>query len=368
MTFSQTHEVVLPSDGLLGSLILYINSAANAGALTNLRLWRLFEYITKIEVMGDGAEVIKSYDGAQALASAFYDQGVEPLGKWGNYSGVTHRQVIPINFGRFLQDELYGLDLSRFNQVTLKITVSATSTQFTTAIYLTLVAYWLREGATSFYGYLREEEWKAWLPVSSGENYSELPARWPIRRIILRANPAVGAANVNQNVNNVNKQMDAIDFTARSGQTRLYTGSFEVLGWLSNLELGRDVVTRGETWRAADGHFDCGVGYVTSIVPAAAQVDDPGGVYPGTIIRADTQLGSQLVWDVDGTSPVEWVARGYAYLYTLPLFVAKEDDLRDALDVETLKQVNLDITPAAATYTGAGKNAENSIVLSRLVR
>ena len=62
------------------------------------------------------------------------------------------------------------------------------------------------------------------------------------------------------------------------------------------------------------------------------------------------------------------MARGFAYLNTLPLFVAKREDMGDALDVASLKQVNLDITPQAATYTGAGQNAENAIVLSRLVR
>lgn len=367
MPFNQTYELDLPTSGLLGSLVLYLRSAANAGALTNVRLWRLFEYISKIEVIGDGAEVIKSFDGPQALASAFYDQGVEPLGKWGNYNGVTHRQVIPINFGRFLADELYGLDLSRFSQVTLKITNTATSTEFSTGITLSVIALWAREGAGAFNGYLREEEWKTWAPAASSAEYSNLPTRWPIRRIILRARPAIGAASVNQNANTITSQMATIEFTHKGGQVRRFNGSLEVLGWMASSEWGREVVTRGEVMRPADGHFDCGIGYVTSIVGAASQVDDPGGVYPGTIIRADTQLSSQLVWDVDGTSPVEFVARGWGYLHTVPLFVATNPNLEDLLSVEELKQVAVDITPGSGTFTGAGVNAESAIVLSRLV-
>src|SRR3989304_6046221 len=122
MTFNQTFELDLPKSGQLGSLALYIRSAANAGALTSLYKRLLIDYISKIEVIGDGSEIIKSFDGKQALASAFYDDGVEPLGKWGNYSGVTHRQLIPLHFGRRFYDELFGLDLGRFNQLTLKIT------------------------------------------------------------------------------------------------------------------------------------------------------------------------------------------------------------------------------------------------------
>ena len=252
--------------------------------------------------------------------------------------------------------------------MTLKITTTATSTQFTTGITLSVIAHWLREGAGAFAGYFREEEWKTWAPSANAAEYSELPTRWPIRRILLRARPAVATSPSLQNAHSINAQMATIDFTARSGQTRMYNGSLEVLGWLFTSEFGREVVTRGEVMRAADDHFDCGIGYVTSIVAAASQVDDPGGVYPGTIIRADTQLSSQLVWDVDGTSPVEFVARGYAYLHTLPLFFATKPDLADLLEVEAMKQMSVDITPGSGTFTGASVNAESGIVLSRLVR
>ncbi|KKL52777.1 hypothetical protein LCGC14_2282030, partial [marine sediment metagenome] len=203
---------------------------------------------------------------------------------------------------------------------------------------------------------------------ANAAEYSELPTRWPIRRIVLRARPAVKTSPSLQNAHSINAQMATIELLARSGQTRIYNGSLEVLGWLASSEFGRDVVTRGEVMRAPDDHFDCGIGYVTAIAAAASQVDDPAGVYPGTIIRADTQLSSQYAWDVESASPIEFVARGFAYLHTLPLFVATKPDLADVLDVEHLKQVNVNITPGSGTFTGASVNAESAIVLSRLVQ
>jgi len=367
MTFNQTYELDLPKQGMLGSLSLYIRSAANANALLSLYKWLLVHYISKIEVIGDGSEIIKSLDGKQALASAFYDDGVEALGKHGNYNGVTHRQIIPIHFGRKFYDELYGLDLSRFSQVTLKITNDATSTQFTTAITVSVVAHWLRDAAAPFRGYLREEEWKTWAPVNGQTEYAILPISLPIRRILLRARPAVDDSPVNQNLNTITSQMSDIDFQLKTRTRRVYKGSLEVLGWLSGSELGRHPDTRGETMRAADDHFDVGVGYVTSMLPAAAQVDDPAGVYPGTIVRADTQASSQLVWDVDGTSPVEWAARGYAYMHQLPLFQARKEDMADVLDPAAEKDVTVDIACTSGTVAGNTANAQSAIVLSRLV-
>src|SRR3990167_11378648 len=190
MTFNETYELDLPKSGMLGSLALYIRSAANAGALTSLYKRLLIDYISKIEVIGDGSEVIKSFDGRQAIANAFYDDEVEALGKWGNYSGVTHRQLIPIHFGRRFYDEIYGLGLSRFDQVTLNITNDATATPFTTGVTITVIAFWLREAGAPFAGYFRDEVWKAWAPANTVTEYSLLPVALPIRRILLRARPA----------------------------------------------------------------------------------------------------------------------------------------------------------------------------------
>ena len=368
MTFNQTYELDLPKSGHLGSLGLYISSVANAAALTSLLRWRLFEYISKIEVIGDGAEIIKSYDGRQAVACAFFDDRIEPTGKWGNYNGVTHRQLIPIHFGRHFYDELYGLDLSRFNQVTLKITNDATATQFTTAINVTVVAFWVREATNPFLGYYREEEWKLWAPANTVVEYSTLPTALPIRRILLRARPAVDDSPVNQNLNTITSQMSTIDFTKRSGQTRVYRGSLEVLGWLSTSELQLLQETAGEAWPANDDHVNVDIGYVTAAVWAASAVDDPTATYPGTVFRADTQLGSQRNWNVATTSPGEFRARGWGYMYQVPLFMSRKPDMSDMMDPNADRDVQLDITCTSGTVAGNARNAESGIILSRLVR
>jgi hypothetical protein len=368
MTFAQTHELDLPKSGQLGSLVLYISSSQNGyPCLGAVPKWRLIDYISKIEVIGNGAEVIKSFDGKEALAAAFYDDGQEPPGLWRQYSSTPQRQWIPIHFGRKLMDELYGLDLSRFDQVTLKITNDASSTYWTTNIKLTVIAYWLRDALGPFGGYFRDEVWKSWTPVAAAIEYSDLPVALPIRRIVLEARPARVTATC-KNASSMHDLMSDIDFTFKTGQVRVYKGSLEALGHLSVLELGRFVETRGAIDRTTGLGFECGVGY-------CHQSLGYGGADTGPITTAlsnmsmDIQDSAQEMAYRSGNGQLQWAVRGHGYMHTLPLWNARKADLADLLDVEALKVVKLDIlTATGTTVTGTDRDARNAIILNRLVR
>ena len=367
MTFAQTYELDLPKQGLLGSLVLYISSSQNGYPfLSTQPKWRLIDYISKIEVIANGSKIIKSLDGREALAAAFYDDGQEPPGMWRTYSNTPHRQWIPIHFGRKLMDELYGLDLSRFDQVTLKVTNDASSTEFSTDIKITPVAYWLRDPMGPFNGYFSEEVWKTWLPVAAATEYSELPIGLPIRRITLKALPARDTADCKNNSTMIALMSD-IEFTFRTGQTRVYKGSLERLGHLSTLELGRFVETRGAIDKTADYGFECGVGYVMQGL-GAGQADAAGTSSALANMMQDVQDSAQEMGYRSATGMLAWVARGFGYCHTVPLWVARKPDLSDLLDVEAQKVVKVDIATASGlTLTGTGHNAENAIILNRLV-
>jgi hypothetical protein len=368
MTFAQTHELDLPKAGLLGSLVLYISSSQNGyPCLGAVPKWRLIDYISKIEVVGDGAEVIKSWDGKEALAAAFYDDGQEPPGLWRQYSSTPQRQWIPIHFGRKLMDELYGLDLSRFDQVTLKITNDASSTYWTTDIKLTVIAYWLREAIAPFGGYFRDEVWKSWTPVAAAIEYSDLPVALPIRRILLEARPARTSTTC-KNDSSMHALMSDIDFTFKTGQVRVYKGSLEALGHLSVIELGRFVETRGAIDRTAGLGFECGVGYVHQNLGY-------GGADANSISTAlsnmsmDVQDSAQEMAYRSGNGQLQWAVRGHGYMHTLPLWNARKPDLADLLDPEGQKVIKVDILTATGTdVSGTDLNARNAIILSRLVR
>ncbi|OGO08511.1 MAG: hypothetical protein A2Y61_04010 [Chloroflexi bacterium RBG_13_60_13] len=368
MTFAQTHELDLPKSGLLGSLVLYISSSQNGyPCLGAVPKWRLIDYVSKIEVIGDGAEVIKSWDGKEALAAAFYDDGQEPPGLWRQYSSTPQRQWIPIHFGRKLMDELYGLDLSRFDQVTLKITNDASSTYWTTDIKLTVIAYWLRDAMGPFGGYFRDEVWKSWTPVAAAIEYSDLPVALPIRRILLEARPARTSATC-KNDSSMHALMSDIDFTFKTGQVRVYKGSLEALGHLSVIELGRFVEARGSIDRTAGLGFECGVGYVhQNLGYGGADADSISTALSN--MSMDIQDSAQEMAYRSGNGQLQWAVRGHGYMHTLPLWNARKPDLADLLDPEGQKVVKVDILTATGTdVSGSDRNARNAIILSRLVR
>ena len=368
MPFAQTYELDLPKDGLLGSLVLYISSSQNGYPfLSTVPKWRLIDYISKIEVIANGSTVIKSLDGLEACAAAFYDDGQEPPGMWRSYSNTPHRQWIPIHFGRKLMDELYGLDLSRFDQVTLKVTNDATSTQFSTDIKITPIAYWLREPMGPFNGYFNEEVWKTWLPVAAATEYSDLPIGLPIRRITLKALPARDTADCKNNSTMIALMSD-IEFTFRSGQVRVFKGNLNNLGMLSILETGRFVETMTMIDKTDEYGYEVGVGYVLSgLVSEASEAAAPSAT--SSHGWADIQDSAQEVANRQADQPLQGLWRGFGFHHTVPLYVARKPDLSDLLDVEAQKVVKVDIAcTTGLTLTGTDHNAENAIILSRLVR
>lgn len=367
MTFNQTYELELPKTGVLGSLVLYARSTDTGAGFLTARKWRLIDYISKIEVIADGSTIIKSYDGRQALYSALYDDGVLATSMWRHYSNSPHRQYIPIHFGRKLMDEIYALDLSRFNQVTLKITNDATATQFTTDIQLDVLAYWIREANIAPQGYLREEEWHTWAPVADAWEYNDLPISLPIRRILLRARPAIDTADAKNN-SSMHRLMRDIEFNFRTGQTRVYRGSLENLGHLSILEMGKWQDFRGAIDRTQGYGFETDVGYVIQNLGAWGTDADGIATVLGNM-RGDVQDSAQEMGYRTANGMLAWDIRGHGYGHNVPLYTAIKPDMSDILNPADMNVVQLNIQcQSGTTVTGTDRNAENAIVLSRLVR
>lgn len=366
MTFAQTWEIDLPKSGQLMGLVLYLRSTAVSNAFLTIVKWRLIDYISKIEVIGDGSEVIKSFDGRQALASAFYDDLRQAPSMWRTYATTPQRQFIPINFGRKFMDEIYGLDLSKFNQVTLKITNNATATQFATNVQCSVVAIWKREDPNAFYGYLREEEWKTWLPVADAWEYNELPILLPIRRILLRGRSATDAADAKNN-SSFHSLMDDIEFTLRSGQTRVYRGDLELLGHISVMEMPCMAEAGFKVQRTAGYGFETDVGYVTqSVAAGAADSDSQTSVLSN--VRMDVQHSAQESGYDAGNGVVQGTVRGHGFGHCVPLFYARKPDLDDLLVPDQVKEVAVNIHAKSGSTFSGDTAAENAIILSRLVR
>lgn len=362
MTLTDTYKLDLPEHGFLSSLILRISGNEISGYGQAAHDWRIIDEISKIAVLANGATVIKSLTGYQAQALAFYDQGVLPPGSWRNYASNTQFEYILINFGRFMGDTELGLDLSRYDNVELQITNTATSSDFTSLSVSVLGVYVRGAQAGQFKGMLRTEEWRSWTTVSDETKYNDLPIEHKIRRILLQAIPDQDANDVNES--DMSNLMDDIDFTLETGQVRVYKGGLDDVMRENYLNLGRQLIVGGLSYMTADYGIDTGVGRAITYLGGAVSKDGSGSSTVPTF-AADDLSGTIKPETYEGDNPINFISVGMAPFYTALFDFDLNFDPNNWLDPNTSRTVKLDIhTRSGAAYA----DGRNAIVLDRLVQ
>ena len=162
--------------------------------------------------------------------------------------------------------------------------------------------------------------------------------------------------------------MSDSDFTLRTGVTRVYKGTLETLGHLSVMEYPGGIETMTMIDRTDEYGYEVGVGYVTNgLVAEASQTATPSAI--SSVGSADVQDSAQEVRNRTADQPLQGFWRGHGYMHNVPLYLATMEDLSDLLNPEEQKVVKVDCTcQSGTTVAGTNSNAENAIVLSRLVR
>lgn len=261
-----------PGNGLLGSLLLRMSVAGVSGAFAAAEKWRILDFISKIEIVGDGTEVIKSLTGESLAACMFFDQGIANADYWHSYATGTKWCHLLLNFGRKLFDPEFGLDLSRWSNVEIKITNDASATYFGASIGLSVLQYFLRDaGAGGFRGYLRTEEWRKWTTVAGEVKYLEIPKELPVRRILMQLIPDVDGTNISET--GMWNVADDIDLSLDTGVTRVYKGGVDDLMWENWLDYGHELLSTPNLYMTADYGRRVGLGYVVGAVAGAGTQD-----------------------------------------------------------------------------------------------
>lgn len=249
----------LPDDGLLGSIMLHAYRAPLTEPMRSIEKWRLVDFISKVEMIGNGSEIIKSVNGRIGKYLAWLDGGGGNPDKAFNYGSSTFRHHTIINLGRALFDPDYGLDLSRWGSVELKLTNDGSATYFGGDWAVDVILYWLREGSPAqFRGYFRTEQWREWTTVKAERQYLELPLQHVLRRLILQTNPAV-SATMNAETTLYNLAYD-IELTIRSGKLKVFDDSLRDLWYENYFHLGRDVLQGIEPYHLEDYGIRTGLG------------------------------------------------------------------------------------------------------------
>jgi len=362
MTLNGTYQVDLPDHGRLGSLLLRISGSQVSGYGQSGGDWRIIDEISKIEVILNGSIVCKSLPGDVAQALGFYDQGVPAPDTWRNYATNTQWCYIPLNFGRRLFDPAAYLDLGHFTSAELKITNTATSSDFSD-LTVSILEYFLEEptGEVPPVGYLRTEEWKKWTTVADETQYLDLPTEYRLRRIVLQAIPAVDSDNVEST--GMHNLMDDVELMLDSGRLRIFKGGIDDLMREAYYHIGRDIITGGFSYMTADKGVKIGLGYVTAGAWGAGSQDGAGAATIATMESGRTSF-TQKPETYEADSPIAMLFKGVAYHNTVLIPFDQDPNPNTWLDPDLRKTVELNIHTRNASSAADGTNR---VILDRLV-
>jgi hypothetical protein len=358
-TVGGTYRKDLSDSGMLSALLLKIDGTCVSNATIEGGPWRMIDHISKIEVIANGATVIKSLNGKQAQFIDWKRLKKVPPAWWRNYATNTQQDYIWLLFGRKLWDTEYGLDLSRFDSVELRVTNSSSST-YHSAISIGVLQYYLRELPGAFRGFLRSEEFRSWTPVQNATEYLSLPTEFPIAGIYLWSLPA--ATNYVSDTGYANP-MDDIDFKIGGGTKQVYKGGLDDLGISDYMDDAGEVMTAGHLFNHADYGADIGLGRPFGGAWGAGSKSGSGCSTVPTM-EADPTLPTIKPEAFDGSDSIEFILRGVAYHQQVALHFSPnltEDELlipsRDGV-------MTLNIHTADSSSADAGTNA---VTLERVV-
>lgn len=162
------------------------------GATNNQENW-MNDVVTKIEIV-DGSERLISLSLKHGQALQFFNTKRTPWMRCEERGGGSYNEQVLIQFGRYLWDPEYYLDLTKFDNPQLRITTDEDAirdlgaTGFLTGTFkVTVNLHVIEEGAAPAKGFIMQKEIYSFTAATSGDEHVNLPHDYPIAGILLRA-------------------------------------------------------------------------------------------------------------------------------------------------------------------------------------
>lgn len=162
------------------------------GATSNKENW-LNDVITKIEIV-DGSDRQVSLNMKQAQALQFFNTKKTPLMRCEERGGGSYNEQVLIQFGRFLWDPEYYLDLTKFDNPQLRITTDEDAVRamgatgfVSDSLKVTVNLHVIEEGAETAKGFLMQKEVYSFTAGTSGDEHVDMPQDYSVAGILLRA-------------------------------------------------------------------------------------------------------------------------------------------------------------------------------------
>lgn len=148
--------------------------------------------VSLIELI-DGSDILFSLSGKQCQALNVFDSPAPIVMETDYRVGGTPLMYFNIDFGRFIWDPLLAFDPLKFNNPQLKITWNEKAYDASVGSHAFLIYGHLFDQKTvTPEGFLSSKEIKSYAPVAGGNEYTDLPRDYPLRKLILQGEYAGG--------------------------------------------------------------------------------------------------------------------------------------------------------------------------------
>jgi len=363
MSVASTYRLDLPETGYLSGIMLHIYGAPVTDSMIATEKWRIWDYISKIEIIANGSTVLKSYTGQLARYLAWRAGGIASPDKPFNYGSSTHRFHTFIPFGRRLFDPTMGLDLSRYNSVELQITNDAAAAQYASGMSVDVGMVYQRDTAgTPYQGFLRTEEWRKWTTVQAEWKYLDLPTELPIRNIILQTIADV-SATMNADTTPYNVAY-SIKCNLQTGLLKVFDGNLRDLWYLNAFRHGKELVIPLEPYTTDGYGIHTGLGQVFGMGGVRMSHDATQTTYPTDMTPGEDGQTQARQCDADSDQD-SMLMYGLSLENCAELPFDQPDEPASYLDPERQKVVQLNVQTRDAASAADGTIR---VVLDRLVR
>ena len=151
------------------------------------------DVISKIEIV-DGSDQLLSVNMKQGQVCQFHNTGKTPFMRGEERAGGSYHEHVLFQFGRYMWDPLYYLDLTKFNNPQLKITTAGVTPQssgsggFSTGTFkVTINLHVIEDGAQPAAGFMMYKEFYSFTAGTSGDEHIDLPRDFPYVGLLGRA-------------------------------------------------------------------------------------------------------------------------------------------------------------------------------------
>lgn len=155
--------------------------------------------VSKIELV-DGSDVLFSLSGKECYALNYYEEGQIPFTINETEDNIQCCATYHLNFGRFLWDEVFALDPSKFSNLQLKITHNkASGGSAPDAGTLAIFAHVFDENPPVPRGFMMSKEIYSYTLTASAHEYIDLPLDYPYRLLLVMSHSSSLAPNSQYN-------------------------------------------------------------------------------------------------------------------------------------------------------------------------